>query len=78
MLYYYKANEKTIITHDGNVQLGVFYTTPEEFLSKIKVECMETYWLPDVFSKRYKRANYQRHLKTASIGTKNDEHFRGE
>ena len=23
---------------------------------------METYWLPDVFAKRYQRSNYQAHM----------------
>jgi hypothetical protein len=78
MLYYHKVNEKTIITHDGYVQLGIFFMTEEEFLAKVSVDYTETYWIPDVFCKRYKRANYQKHLKKASIGTKDDEHLRGE
>lgn len=77
-LYYYIVDKETIVTHDGHVQLGVFYMSEETFLSKVKVDYTETYWLPDIFSKRYKRVNYQHHLKKASIDTKNDEHFRSE
>lgn len=69
-LYVYQLNETTLITHDGNVQLGLFHMSLEKFFSMVKVEYIETYWIPDVFTKRYKRANYQKHLNCASIGTK--------
>lgn len=71
-LYVYELNENTLITHDGHVQLGLYNMGLEEFLSKAQVEYTETYWLPDVFTRRYKRANYQKHLQSASIGTKNE------
>ena len=70
--YVYQMNETTLITHDGYVQLGVYNMTMKEFLTQSQVEYTETYWLPDTFSKRYKRANYQKHLQAASIGTKNE------
>lgn len=62
MLYYYKLNDTTIITHDGYCQLGVIHDI-DYFLNNVKVEYQETYWLPDTFKNRYKRINYQRHLK---------------
>jgi hypothetical protein len=37
-----------------------------------KEDYIETYWMPDVFSHRYKRNNYQKHMKKASIGTKDE------
>lgn len=70
--YVYQMNDTTLITHDGYVQLGMFNMRLEEFLSKVQVEYTETYWVPDTFSKRYKRANYQKHLQSASIGTKTE------
>lgn len=64
--------ENGLITHDGEVQLGHFNMALEEFLSKAKIDYKVTYWLPDPMGKRYPRSNYQKHLKSASIGTKDD------
>jgi hypothetical protein len=72
-LYVVKVNENMLITHDGEVQLGLFHMNIDEFLQKSSVEYIETYWLPDTFSHRYKRLNYQKHLNQASVGTKNHE-----
>lgn len=69
-LYVTKIDDNTLITHDGYVQLGCFKMKLEDFLQKVKVEYIETHWIPDSFAKRYKRANYQKHLNYASIGTK--------
>lgn len=71
-LYVVEISENTLITHDGEVQLGVFYMSMEQFLGNAKTEYHETYWIPDIFSRRYKRIKYQKHLKSASIGTKHD------
>lgn len=76
ILYYYRISENTFITHDGYVQLGFYNTKIEDFLIKTSVKYIETYWIPDIFTKRYKRTNYQHHLNSASIGTKDDEHLR--
>ena len=69
-LYVHQLNKTTLITHDGYVQLGIYQMSLEKFFSMVKVEYIETYWVPDVFTKRYKRVNYQKHLDCASIGTK--------
>jgi hypothetical protein len=69
-LYYYIIDENTFITHDGYMQLGFYRMSIQEFLEKAKVNYVETYWVPDVFTNRYKRLPYQVHLKEASIGTK--------
>lgn len=71
-LYVVKINEDMLITHDGEVQLGIYHTTIENFMSMAKENYIETYWMPDVFCHRYKRNNYQKHLKKASIGTKDE------
>jgi len=69
-LYYCVIDENSFITHDGYMQLG-YHTMPlTEFLEKAQVTYIETNWIPDIFTKRYKRANYQKHLEKASIGTK--------
>lgn len=61
-LYVYQKSKNVLITHDGNVQLGVFYMDIKRFLSLTKVEYVETYWLPDIFKNRYKSISYQKHL----------------
>jgi hypothetical protein len=71
-LYVVEVAENKLITHDGEVQLGMFSMTMRQFLEKVGAEYTETYWLPDTYSHRYKRINYQKHLNQASIGTKND------
>ena len=71
-LYVVKVNEDMLITHDGEVQLGIYHSTLENFMSMTKETYIETYWMPDVFSHRYKRNNYQKHMKKASIGTKDE------
>lgn len=76
-LYFHQLDEDTILTHDGHCQLGIYHNmTKEKFLSMVKVEYIEVHWTPDVFANRYKRINYQRHLNSASIGTKDHEHLR--
>lgn len=69
-LYVYQMSETTLITHDGHIQLGMYNMTMEQFLSKTEINYIETYWVPDIFTQRYKRANYQKLLQSASIGTK--------
>ncbi len=71
-LYVIEVGENKLITHDGEVQLGFYSMSIDQFLKNSKTQYIETYWLPDIFSHRYKRNNYQKHLKRASIGTKND------
>ena len=71
-LYVVKVSENMLITHDGQVQLGLYNTTLENFMSMTKEEYIETYWTPDTFSQRYKRNNYQKHLRKATIGSKDE------
>lgn len=69
-LYVHQLKENVLVTHDGYCQLGLYYMSLKQFMSMAKVKYIESYWLPDTFSNRYKRINYQRHLNAASIGTK--------
>lgn len=71
-LYVVEVKENTLITHDGEVQLGIFFMSIRKFLESVGKDYTETYWIPDTFSHRYKRNNYQKHLNKASIGTKDD------
>ncbi len=65
-----ELEENKLLTHDGEVQLGIFNMSLESFMSMTKVKYQETYWIPDVAGNRYKRVNYQKHINAASIGTK--------
>jgi hypothetical protein len=71
-LFVVEVGKNLLITHDGEFQLGFFKMGIDTFLKKAKVPVEQTYWLPDVVSKRYKRISYQKHLNSASIGTKED------
>lgn len=72
MLYYYKVNDDTFITHDGYVQLGICHNL-EYFLANVKVEYIETHWIPDTFNNRYKRLNYQVHLQQQALIVKEEK-----
>ena len=53
-----------LVTHDGNIQLGVFYHSLEDHLRlNPTVDWQVTYWAPDTFQTRYSRVNYQHHMK---------------
>lgn len=73
MLYITKVDDHTLITHDGYIQLGYYNMSLKEFFEKTKVKYLETHWIPDTFTNRYRRVNYQKHLECASIGTKEND-----
>ena len=78
MIYVYRLSENRCITHDGDVELGIFNFGVEEYQRRAQVENMEVYWKPDPHGNRYKRANFQRHEKVAgkdaleSLSSSND------
>jgi hypothetical protein len=76
-LFVVEIEKDVLLTHDGEFQLGYFRMDLDTFLQKSGVEYEQTYWIPDVMSKRYKRVNYQKHLESASIGTKEDTNETG-
>ena len=58
-LYIYRDNSRCI-THDGYIQIGIFKHDVEKHLElNPEINWVETYWLPDVFAIRYKRATFQ-------------------
>ena len=58
-----------LLTHDGNCQLGCYKgMTLEEFLAVDRgghIKYVEVHWAPDAFGNRYKRANFQSHMKAS-------------
>jgi len=58
-LYIYRVKDRCI-THDGFIQIGIFNHSVEKHLELCpEINWLETYWLPDVFANRYKRASFQ-------------------
>ena len=55
------AGDGRCISHDGYIQLGSFSHTVERHLELCpNQEWQVTYWMPDPFCIRYKRASFQR------------------
>ena len=69
MLFVCQWKPNTLITHDGNVQVGIFHMDLDQFMDLVQVPCEETYWVPDCFGNRYQRTNFQAHTKTAGKNT---------
>ena len=65
MLYVVALSEDKCVTHDGDMDMGVFNFGVEKFLSMVGVDAMEVYWRPDPKGNRYKRVNFQRTEKVA-------------
>tara|TARA_Y100000817_G_C16786410_1_gene513034 strand:+ start:796 stop:1074 length:279 start_codon:yes stop_codon:yes gene_type:complete len=64
-LYIYRHNHHCI-THDGYMQLGIHSHSLERHLELCpSINWIETYWLPDIFAKRYKRASFQTHERVS-------------
>ena len=64
-LYIYRHGDRCI-THDGYIQIGIHSHSVERHIKLCPtIEWLETYWLPDVFSKRYKRAVFQAHERVS-------------
>ena len=60
-LYIHPLDKTSCLTHDGYIQIGVFNHSLEKHLKlNPTINWIETYWYPDVFSNRYKRANFQK------------------
>ena len=58
-LYVYRDGDRCI-THDGYIQIGSFCHSVEKHLKlNPEINWIKTYWLPDVFAIRYKRASFQ-------------------
>ena len=65
-IYIHPLSETSCLTHDGYIQIGVFNHSLEKHIELSNAICgdnpinwVETYWYPDIFANRYKRANFQ-------------------
>ena len=54
------------VTHDGNIQIGIHSHSVEKHIElNPEINWVETYWMPDVYLKRYKRAAFQAHERVS-------------
>lgn len=58
-------SEYKCITHDGDVELGVFNMSAERFCEMCQIKTLIVHWKPDPKGTRYKRVNFQRTEKVA-------------
>ncbi len=65
MIYVYRLAENRCITHDGDVEIGIFNFSVERYMELAQVEAIEVHWKPDAYRNRYKRVNFQRHERMA-------------
>tara|TARA_B100000902_G_scaffold184650_1_gene177196 strand:- start:560 stop:859 length:300 start_codon:yes stop_codon:yes gene_type:complete len=64
MLFLVDTGNGRCVSHDGYIQLGSFSHSVEKHLELCPdQEWQVTYWMPDPFYMRYKRANYQHTMK---------------
>jgi hypothetical protein len=66
-LFIVPISENECVTHDGYIQIGIFDHSVEKHIELSNAICgddpinwQETYWMPDPFCIRYKRASFQR------------------
>lgn len=65
-LYIHRLENNTCLTHDGYIQLGTMNHSVEDHIRlNSKMNWVETYWAPDVFTKRPKRASFVSHMRVS-------------
>jgi hypothetical protein len=63
-LFVVSIGDKSCVTHDGYIQIGIFNHSVEKHLELCPdQEWQVTYWMPDPLGLRYKRANFQHTMK---------------
>jgi len=73
MMFLVANGDDRCISHDGYIQLGSFDHSVEKHLELCPdQEWQVTYWLPDPFSIRYPRPNYQHTMKANEGSPKTD------
>ena len=60
-LFIVDIGENECVTHDGYIQIGIFNHSVEKHLElNPLISWQVTYWMPDVWANRYKRASFQK------------------
>jgi len=64
-LYLFRHGDRCI-SHDGHIQIGIHSHSLERHIELCPtINWVETYWCPDIFKNRYKRATFQAHERTS-------------
>lgn len=78
-LFIVDTGDGRCVTHDGYIQLGIFKHSVEKHLEMSNAVCGSdpidwqiTYWMPDPFHIRYKRANFQHTMKANQGSARTD------
>jgi len=65
-LYIHRTGDNTCVTHDSYIQMGAMSHSLEKHIElNPTINWIETYWIPDVFKHRYKRATFQAHERVS-------------
>ena len=77
-LYIVEIGEKSCVTHDGYIQIGVFNHSLEKHLElNPLIDWQITYWMPDVWANRYKRVSFQKTEKKNEGSPRTDNNGQG-
>ena len=78
-LFLVDVGDDKCVMHDGYIQLGIFSHSAQRHVEMSNDICGDdpidwqvTYWMPDPFSDRYKRVNYQHTMKANEGSPKTD------
>ena len=83
-LYIVDIGNGECVTHDGDIQIGIFDHSVEKHIELSNAICGDnpidwqvTYWMPDVFINRYKRVSFQKTEKKNEGSPKTDNAGQG-
>lgn len=77
-LYLYALESGGCIIHDGYIQIGIMKHSVEKHMElNPTINWIVTYWCPDVFANRYKRATFQKTEKKNEGSPKTDNQGQG-
>ena len=77
-LYIVDIGNGECVTHDGYIQIGIFNHSVEKHLElNPAIDWQVTYWMPDVFTNRYKRISFQKTEKKNEGSPKTDNAGQG-
>jgi hypothetical protein len=77
-LYICDIGNGECVTHDGYIQIGIFNHSVEKHLElNPTIDWQVTYWMPDVFTNRYRRVSFQKTEKKNEGSPKTDNAGQG-
>ena len=77
-LYLYELENGKCLMHDGYVQIGSMNHSVEKHMElNPTINWIVTYWCPDIFANRYKRATFQKTEKKNEGSPRTDNQGQG-